>query len=302
MFLPKIFLIFFLFLFSGCDNKNEITYEPTYSSKSPLEVKEYILGIHPLHNPKRLFEIYQPLVDFINMKIPNIHIKLEASRNYEAFNQKLYSGHFDFALPNPYQTVESLKYGYDVFGKMGDDFNFRGIILLRKDSNITTIEQLKGKSISYPAPTALAATMMPQYFLYQNGIDIKKDIKNFYVGSQESSIMNVYLKKTAAAATWPPPWFAFIKERPEVAKEVEIRWETTSLPNNGLVVKNSIPKDVVLQISNILFTLQNSQDGKKLLQAIELSKFEPATKETYNSVVEFLDIFQKNVRAFEEHS
>ncbi len=298
----KLIIVLFLFLFTGCDNQTQKVYEPTYSATKPTVVtKEYIFGIHPLHNPKRLFEIYQPLIDFINNKLPHIHLKLEASRNYDVFNQKLYSGHFDFALPNPYQTVESIKYGYDVFGKMGDDFNFRGIILLRKDSNITKIEQLKGKSISYPAPTALAATMMPQYFLYQHGIDIKKDLKNFYVGSQESSIMNVYLKKTVAAATWPPPWVAFIKERPEVAREVEVKWETTSLPNNGLVVKNTIQKEIVVEVADILFHLQNSQEGKQILQAIELSKFEPATQETYKPVIDFLNIFQQNIRGFEEN-
>ncbi|MEZ4694041.1 MAG: PhnD/SsuA/transferrin family substrate-binding protein [Aliarcobacter sp.] len=49
-----------------------------------------------------------------------------------------------------------------VFAKMGDDENFRGIFLVRKDSGIKNFEDLKGKKISYPAPTALAATILPQ--------------------------------------------------------------------------------------------------------------------------------------------
>ncbi len=226
-------------IFGGCEKHQEIVYEPIYSSTPIIQKKIYIFGVHPLHNPKRLFEVYQPLVDYLNAHLNEVTIKLEASRNYAEYNKKLFSGYFDFSLPNPYQTVISANKGYKIFGKMGDDENFRGIILVRKDSNIKEVSDLKGKSVSYPAPTALAATMMPQRFLQERGIDINRDIKNLYVGSQESSIMSVYLKKTAAASTWPPPWIAFAKERPEVAKELKVMWETSPLPNNGLVPKIS---------------------------------------------------------------
>ena len=235
-------------------------------------------------------------MDYLNKNIKNVEFKLEASRNYASYDKKLFSGYFDFSLPNPYQTVKSLEHGYKVFGKMGDDKNFRGIILVRKDSNIKNISDLKGKVVSYPAPTALAATMMPQYYLHTHGININKDIKNSYVGSQESSIMNVYLKKSIAASTWPPPWRAFIKERPEVAKEVEIKWETDYLPNNGLVVRKDIPKELVEQVSTLLFNLHTTKEGQYILKAMELSRFKKADEDTYSSVIEFLTIFERDVR------
>jgi phosphonate transport system substrate-binding protein len=294
--LTIIFLSIVIF-FSGCNDENQIKYTPTYTDK-PIFVKQsYIFGVHPLHNPKKLFEVYQPLVDYINQNIPTISLKLEASRNYDAYNKKLFSGYFDFSLPNPYQTLQSLKHGYKVFGKMGDDENFRGIILIKKNGKVKTIDDLKGKTISYPAPTALAATMLPQYFLYKHGIDINKDIKNNYVGSQESSIMNLYLDKSVAAATWPPPWEAFRKERPLVANTLEVKWETQNLPNNGLVVKENIPQELIDNIATLLFNLHKTKEGQKILKPMELSKFEKANKETFNQVQLFLDKFEKEVRA-----
>ncbi len=292
-FIVYCFLIIFL---SGCSDTKNDEYSPKYSEK-PIFVKQtYIFGVHPLHNPKKLFEVYQPLVDYINHNIPSINLKLEASRNYEAYNKKLFSSYFDLALPNPYQTVQSLKHGYTIFGKMGDDENFKGIILVRKDGNIHTIEDLKGKTVSYPAATALAATMLPQYFLYKHGIDVNKDIKNSYVGSQESSIMNLFLKKSVAAATWPPPWEAFKKDRPTIANKLTVKWETQSLPNNGLVAKNSMPKELVNEIATLLFNLHTTQEGKDILKPMELSKFEKANTETYNQVEWFLEKFEKEVR------
>ena len=250
------FLCLSMLFLIGCEKKVE-EYNPQYSDTQSVSKKVLIFGVHPLHNPKRLFEVYQPLVDHINNHLGNVKIKLEASRNYAAYNKKLFARHFDFSLPNPYQTVQSLNHGYKVFGKMGDDQKFRGLILVRKDSGIKNVKDLKGKNVSYPAPTALAATMMPQWYLHINGINVTKDIKNSYVGSQESSIMNVYLGKSSASSTWPLAWNMFIQERPEILEKVKVMWETKSLPNNGLVVKKELDQNLINQVSDILFNLQN---------------------------------------------
>lgn len=248
-------LLLTLIFFVGCENKpQKDPYTPTYATTPALIKQEYIFGVHPLHNPKRLFEVYQPLMDYLNSHFGEKLFRLEASKNYDEFDKKLFSSHFDFALPNPYQTLKSIEHGYSIFGKMGDDHNFRGIILVRKDSPIKHVLDLKGKAVSFPAPTALAATMMPQRFLHDNGLNIANDIESLYVGSQESSIMNVYLGKSAAASTWPSPWFSFIKERPEVASELKVMWETPSLPNNGLVAKKTLDSSLVNNVSNCFST------------------------------------------------
>ena len=294
-----VFFVSLSFLFfSGCQNteeKNEYIFE--YSINAPLSKQAvYIFGVHPLHNSTRLFQVYQPMINYINAHLDGAQLRLESSRDYPSYDKKLFSGHFHFALPNPYQTVTAADHGYTIFGKMGDDENFRGIILVRKDSKIKRVSDLKGKSVSYPAPTALAATMMPQWYLHEHGININKEIKNSYVGSQESSIMNVYLGKSAAAATWPPPWYAFIKERPEIAKEVMIKWETPSLINNGLVARDDVPDEVVQQVAEIIMTLHTHDEGKKILQKMELSRYERADDKTYEPVRMFLKKFETEIR------
>lgn len=296
--LQKLFLLFFIVVFLfGCSNSEEEVYQPLYSDTPVFKKNDvYIFGVHPLHNPKRLFEVYQPMVDYINERLEGSELRLEASRNYAAYNKKLFAGHFAFSLPNPYQTVNAILKGYKVFGKMADDLNFRGIILVRKDSGIEKVTDLRGKIVSYPAPTALAATMMPQWFLHEHGLDTNHDIINSYVGSQESSIMNVFLKKSAAASTWPLPWNAFIKQRPEVARQLEVKWETLALVNNALVVRKDISQELVDEISEIIFSLHKNKEGKKILAMMELSKYEKAENSTYDVVGTFLKKFENEIR------
>ncbi len=288
-----------LTLGTGCSGDEQDQYQPQYSTTCPQVIDEYILGVHPLHNPKRLHEIFGPITDYLSEQIPGARFKVEASRNYGAYDQKLYAGKFHFGLPNPYQTVNALKYGYRVFGKMADDENFRGIILVRKDSNINDVTDLKGKKVSFPAPTALAATMMPQLYLQQHGLDVMHDITISYVGSQESSIMNVFLGNVDAGSTWPLPWRALSKERPELAEALEIKWSTTSLPNNGLVVRDDVPQDITIQVAQILFNLHTHSQGQEWLKRMELSQFEQASNDTYAPVHIFLDTFNNEVRPIE---
>lgn len=274
-------------------------YQPTFSARTGVDRQEYVVGIHPLHNPKRLFEVYGPIVDAIDAKIPEFYFKLEASRNYQEFERKLYTGHFDFAMPNPLQTIKSLGHGYRVFGKMADDADFRGLILVRRGGGIQNINDLKGKAVSYPAKTALAATLMPQYYLHTHGLDINTDIENRYVGSQESAIMNLLLGHVSAAATWPVPWNSFSAENPEQAAQLEVKWQTDPLQNNAWVVRHDVPAPLVEKFATALFSLQNSEAGQKMLATVPVSRFETANDQTYVPVQAFLKTFVQTVRPLE---
>lgn len=287
---------FVLFVLLACTPDDGPDYRPTFSDASPSSEHILLFGIHPLHNPQQLFKIYQPLIDYLNDNLTDVKVRLEASRNYASYEDKLFSGKFHFTLPNPYQTVLASRRGYHVFGKMGDDDNFRGLILVRRDSGIRQAADLKGKAVSYPAPTALAATMLPQWRLHNLGLDITRDLDNRYVGSQESSIMNVAQGLTAAGATWPQPWRAFIKARPEEAKLLKIMWETEQLPNNGLMARNDVPAAVIQRVGRLLFDLHTHEAGRAILEPMELSAFEPADEATYQPVRDFLARFAAEVR------
>ncbi len=283
-----------LALLAGCGKPDETAYAPTFSGESKEQVREYVVGIHPLHNPQRLMEVYGPIIEYIDINMPEARFRLEASRNYQEFDNKLLGGKF-----NPYETVHAIKHGYRVFAKMGDDHEFRGIILVRKDSGIREVTDLKGKAVSYPAPSALAATMMPQYYLHTHGLDVNRDVENRYVGSQESSILNVLRGHVAAGATWPVPWKSFVVEHPQMASQLEVKWQTEPLQNNAWIVRKDIPGPIAAQFQSLLFSLNDTPDGKRMLARLPISRFEAASDETYEPVRDFLKVFSAQVRSVE---
>lgn len=250
----------------------------------------YRFAVHPLHNPKRLFAGYKPLIDYLNRETDAFQIKLVASRDYASFEQRLFAGDFEFALPNPLQTMKSLKYGYRVIGKMGDDRDFRGIIITRRDAGFLFVEDLEGKALSFPAPTALAATIMPMVYLKDRGLDLSTTPLH-YVGSQESAIMNVYFGKTIAAGTWPLPWEQLIRERPEIAGVLKVQWETDPLVHNGLVARENVPEEHVRHIMALLLALPATEEGRAILAGIHIPYFEACSEEAYAPAYAFMERF-----------
>ena len=272
------------------------SYRPEVADSAPAAEPVYLVGPHPLHNPQHLFDIYQPILDYLNARITGARLELEASRNYAVYDEKLLKeSKFPFAMPNPLQMVQATGAGYRIFGKLSDEDPSRGLIVVRTDSGIREISDLKGKAVSYPAPTALFATMMPQYYLQTHGLDVRTDITNLYVGSQESSIMAVFLGTSAAGATWPGPWKLFVKAHPDYAKMLEVRWQTPSLPNNGWVVRDDVPPELARRFAELLFSLPESEEGRALMARVGVARFEPADDATYRPVREFLKRYRETI-------
>ena len=259
----------------------------------------YRLAVHPLHNPEKLSTAYQPLVDHLNSHLQGVKIELESSRDYQAFEIKFRQRGPDFLLPNPWQTLQAIKVGYHVIAMAGDASDFKGIFVVRKDGGISQPADLLGKSVSYPSYTALAAAIMPQAYLHAHGINVRRDIKNVYVGSQESSIMNVYLKQTAAGATWPPPWRLFQQDHPQEAAQLQIAWETPSLINYSVMVRDDVPAALAQQISVLLLALPHTAQGPAILGGMQTTRFHAANDASYQVVSDYIARFERDVRPVE---
>ncbi len=295
----RICLLLVALLLASCDKQT--AEKPLQYSSAPIgnQVPGYRLVPHPLYNPQKLGETFHPLIEYLNRQVPGGRIELEASRDYQVYEKKFRAREAEFLMPNPWQTIEAMKVGYHVIAMWGDAEDFKGIFIVRKDADIRTPDDLRGKVVSYPSPTALAAAMMPQYFLHTKGININKDIQNIYVGSQESSIMTVYLGKSAAGATWPPPWRLFQKDHPAEASQLKVIWETPPLLNNSVMARDDVPQAVRQAVRQALLDLPKTAEGRKILAGMETARFHAADDASYDPVKDYINRFEKEVRPVE---
>lgn len=284
----------------GCSRESEVKGPQAAVKPSSVGASVYRVAVHPLHNPAKLIQAYQPLIDYVNGKLQGVSLTLEASRDYATFEEKYLARKPDFLLPNPWQTIQAMKAGYRVIAMAGEPRDFTGIFIVRKESGIKIPADLKGKVVSYPSHTALAACIMPQYFLHTHGVNVTTDIENRYVGSQESSIMNAYLGQSAVGATWPTPWRAFQKEHSKEAAQLKVIWETEPLINNSVMVRDSVSEEIRDRVKALLLGLDKSKEGKAILDGMEMARFLPATDSDYEVVRRYVSRFEREVRPVEK--
>src|SRR5437879_3900456 len=89
--LIRIGMMLVLLVMAGCGGGDPSEYAPAFGDKpqSGLSAPEYTFTVHPLHNPVRLFEIYQPMIDAINRRASGFSVKLQPSRDYPSYEAKL---------------------------------------------------------------------------------------------------------------------------------------------------------------------------------------------------------------------
>ena len=73
----------------GCSPESQNT-GPQYGTKpKPGDRPVYRFAVHPLHNPAKLMQAYQPLIDYLNGRLQGARLALEASRDYARLRGKV---------------------------------------------------------------------------------------------------------------------------------------------------------------------------------------------------------------------
>lgn len=259
-------------------------YKP--AGAEPTE-RVYVFGIHPYSNPQDLFEAYEPVMRYLERKVPGNRFRVEASKDYADYEAKLAGRRFDFSLPNPAQTLLAIDSGYRVIAKMTPDDDFRGLIVARADRPVAAARDLAGKSLCFPSATAVAGTLLPLLYLHDKGLDLK-GVQVRYVGSQFSSILNAYAGDFAACGSTSRFWRTWARDNPEKAKEMRVLWRTPSLPHNGVVVRDDVPAEVAQQVAAALAGMDRDPGLDQSQFRVDQQHFELANDATYKPMAEFL--------------
>lgn len=232
-------------------------------------------------------ETAEPLISYLNRRLSGTRIILKACSSYDDYMNGLNKNEFDLTLLNGIQSSEAESHGYSIRGKLIGDDNYRGVIFVRKDANIKEIKDLKKKRVAFSPSRMVPGTIMPIYYLYQNGIDISQDIDQVYVSSFESAIITTYLDKSDAGFCQKRNWNVYIKNHPDILSKVDLKWETPPLINNALLVKNSNDSAIISQLTLLLFSMHNTKEGKEALNRLDFIGFEKANTATYKPMTDF---------------
>ncbi|MBI3280029.1 MAG: phosphate/phosphite/phosphonate ABC transporter substrate-binding protein [Acidobacteria bacterium] len=251
---------------------------------------EYVFGVPPVHNPVHLFEIYQPLMEIINAGVTGFQVKIETAPDHASYQQKLISGHLQFAILDPHLVIGAERRGYKPFARVAERIG--GLIVVRKDSPIHRATELKHRVISFATPDDFASTMLPKLLLKNLGLNVEREAQATYVGSPESAAMNVYLGLAAAGGMSVAAWQALARSQPDMASALQVRWRSETYVGPAVLAQDAVPQADRRAVGAVLETLHTTESGRAALSRLEVPRFEAATPGSYDGVWEFLGVYR----------
>lgn len=121
----------------------------------------YRIGVVPQFEQRKLFRIWIPILQELEART-GLRFEVVGSELIPDFEKLFLAGEFDFAYMNPYHVVSANNVqGYLPLVCDGSR-TLQGILVVRKDSPITSIEELKGQTVAFPSANALGASLLPR--------------------------------------------------------------------------------------------------------------------------------------------
>jgi phosphonate transport system substrate-binding protein len=163
------------------------------------------------------------------------------------------------------------KYGVDVAlvtVRFGTNF-YTGEIIVRADSGITSLDDLKGKTMCWVDPNSTSGYIIPRIMLKANGIDPDKDFaKTVEAGSHNNVVAAVYNGDCDAGACYSDARSSIEADHADVKDVVSILATTTEIPNDNVSFAKNVPADVRDQVTQALLDISASEDGKTALNTL----------------------------------
>lgn len=155
---------------------------------------EIKVGVLALRGAPKVMEEWSATGEYLTAKMgePVTIMPLE----FAAISPMLKDGKIDFMLANSAFYVEMEKlYGAKAIASQINSAGgkpvkeFGGVILVRKDSPIQTLADLKGKKFMVVKSSSFGGGQMALRLLLQNGIDYKKDFAEFREGGKHDNVV-----------------------------------------------------------------------------------------------------------------
>ena len=140
--------------------------------------------------------------------------------------------------------LQAMRYDYDEpSGKLNPnklDSKYQSMIIVRKNSKIKSIKDLKGKKIAIQDPTSTTGYILPVAELYKKGINVVKDDNLVNVKGHDQGVVSVLNGDTDAAFVFKDARNLVAKDEPNVFKEVKPIYFTKKVPNDTISVRSNM--------------------------------------------------------------
>ena len=238
-----------------------------------------------------------------------VPVKLFAPADYSGVIQGILGGNIDLSLmgPSSYAALHLAdeSAASPILVKVNSDgsIGYHSIGFARKDSGITSLEDMQGKTFGFGDPNSTSGYLIPSIEIPQS-TGATMDSGDYFgevefTGGHEQTIVAVKNGDVDGGVTWADgqgDWedgynFGALRKAVDAGLVdmndlVEI-WRSNLIPGEPVVLRNALPEEVRVSVTNIIDTLgETDPECAYNLAGGEVQGFDPITHDAYVSIVE----------------
>ncbi|MEO0840551.1 MAG: phosphate/phosphite/phosphonate ABC transporter substrate-binding protein [Cyanobacteria bacterium J06643_5] len=237
---------------------------PPAVASSNQNISVLRVGVLPTQSLKEQQRMIEPLENYLEKSLKT-EVNFQVASDYKQIVKWLVDGKIDVAYVTGVSYLEALEAGAEIEPLVApiDKYTgrpwYRAAIVVKVDSNIKTLQQLKNKRFAFVNKSSASGYLMPFYALNKRGINPEEEFKKVtYFGTHAQTLEALKNGDVDAAATNIP---YYLKQqimgqiRPE---EFRLIWESPPIPPSLIVVSKKLPAD---SIKKLKVSLLNTPEG-----------------------------------------
>lgn len=279
---------------------------PLFSnSSSLLAVEGKVLVFGRVHDdPVRSIKDRQEFVDYLAAKLAPLGItagKIVVIEKIHLLAQALKEGKVDLFHDSLVPTLVLSKRAGSVpilrQWKFGEA-EYEGIIVVKKNSGIKTLADLKGKVIAFDEPHSTSASVLPRMLLEEKKLKtvelkspgtVKRDAVGYIYGTDGNATNVLVTGRADAAATIHRE---IERLKPEIRDSLQIIGRTMSVPRQLMAVRKDLDPKIVNAVKEILIGMEKDPTGQGVMTRQQnTTKFDdipPGSLAQFKSIEKFV--------------
>lgn len=224
----------------------------------------FTVAVVPQFPPEQIFHDWTPVLNAVS-QLTGLQLKLKTYASIPEFEADFLNGVPDFAYMNPYHAVMAKKAaGYTPLLR-DDASRLTGILVVRKDSPITRVDQLNGATLAFPAPNAFGASLYMRALLTE---EHHIQFKTEYVTTHSNVFRNVIIGRAQAGGAIRQ---TLEQETPELRAQLRVLYETPSAFSHPISAHPRVSAQVREALLQAFLKLGANPDFAEQLKAIQIA-------------------------------
>lgn len=228
---------------------------------SAAEQKPLEMGVFPYLSTRTVLELYQPVRDYLQQQLGR-PVLLYTAPDFKSYVERTQQGKYDIVLTAPhFARLAQTEAGYLPIAMYSRGLH--AIVVVNKDSKMSTLQNLEGKTVATPSSLALVSMIGAKMFK-DMGMVPNQDIFFKDVGSHNNVVYYVMRGDAVAGITES----VTLQQMPEdLRKSVRVLATYTRMPHLMYLANPNLDQSYTRKIQSLLLRFPvDSEEGKKFIQ------------------------------------